>query len=99
MRDWLKRIAESRFRISTRLYSGIGAAVALTFAASLVGWFSINRVGDVQERVNEGSVPAMAVAFSVAQFSGELIAASPRIAAATPEDLDSVAASINETYA
>ncbi|MDE0701996.1 MAG: HAMP domain-containing protein [Acidimicrobiaceae bacterium] len=99
MRDWLKRIAESRFRISTRLYSGIGAAVVLTFAASLVGWFSINRVGDVQERVNEGSVPAMAVAFSVAQFSGELIAASPRIAAATPEDLDSVAASINETYA
>ncbi len=99
MRDWLKRIAERRFRISTRLYSGIGAAVVLTVAASLVGWFSINRVGDVQERVNEGSVPAMAVAFSVAQYSGDLIAATPRIAAATPEDLDSVVASINETYA
>ncbi|MDE0066886.1 MAG: ATP-binding protein [Acidimicrobiaceae bacterium] len=99
MRDWLKRIAESRFRVSTRLYSVIGTAVVLTVAASLVGWFSINRVGDVQERVNEGSVPAMAVAFSVAQYSGELISASPRIAAATPEDLDSVAASINETYA
>ncbi len=99
MRDWIKRIVESRFRISTRLYSGIGAAVVLTVAASLVGWFSINRVGEVQERVNEGSVPAMAVAFSVAQYSGELVAAAPRIAAATPEDLDSVAADINETYA
>ena len=98
MRDWLRRVAESRFRISTRLYSGIGAAVVLTVAASLVGWFSINRVGEVQERVNEGSVPAMAVAFSVAQYSGELVAAAPRIAAASPEDLDTVAEDINETY-
>ncbi len=99
MRDWFRRIAESRFRISTRLYSAIGAAVVLTVAASLVGWFSINRVGDVQERVNEGSVPAMAVAFSVAQYSGELVAAAPRIVAATPEDLDAVVEDINETYA
>ena len=98
MRDWLRRIAESRFRISTRLYSGIGAAVVLTVAASLVGWFSINRVGEVQEQVNEGSVPAMVVAFSVAQNSGELVAAAPRIAAASPEDLDAVVADINRTY-
>ena len=98
MRDWFRRIAESRFRISTRLYSAIGAAVVLTVAASLVGWFSINRVGEVQQRVNEGSVPAMAEAFSVAQYSGELVAAAPRIAAATPESLDSVVADINETY-
>lgn len=99
MRDWLRRIADSRFRISTRLYSAIGAAVVATVAASLVGWFSINRVGEVQEQVNEGSVPAMAVAFSVAQYSGELIAAAPRIAAASPEDLDAVVEDINETYA
>ena len=99
MRDWLKRVAESRFRISTRLYTGIGSAVVLTVAASLVGWFSINRVGDVQERVNEGSVPAMVVAFGVAQYNSELVAAAPRIAAATLEDLDSISADINETYA
>ena len=98
MRDRLKRIAESRFRISTRLYTGIGSAVVLTVAASLVGWFSINRVGDVQERVNEGSVPAMVVAFGVAQYNSELVAAAPRIAAATLEDLDSISADINETY-
>lgn len=99
MRSRLKRIAESRFRISTRLYSGIGAAVALTVAASFIGWFSINRVGEVQDRVNEGSVPAMAVAFSVAQRSGDLVAAAPRIAAATPDDLDSIAEDINKIYA
>ena len=99
MRDWIKRVAESRFLISTRLYSVIGAAVVLTVAASLVGWFSINRVGEVQERVNEGSVPAMVVAFSVAQYSGELVAAAPRVAAATPENLDSVVSDINKTYA
>ena len=98
MRDRLKRIAESRFRISTRLYTWIGSAVVLTVAASLVGWFSINRVGDVQERVNEGSVPAMVVAFGVAQYNSELVAAAPRIAAATLEDLDSISADINETY-
>lgn len=99
MKDWLKRVAESRFRISTRLYTGIGSAVVLTVAASLVGWFSINRVGDVQERVNEGSVPAMVVAFGVAQHNAELVAAAPRIAAATPEDLDSISEDIKETYA
>ena len=99
MKDVLKRIAERRFRISTRLFSAISAVVAFTVAASLVGWFSINRVGEVQSRVNEGSVPAMAVAFSVAQYSAELVAAAPRIAAATPEDVDSITADINDTYA
>ncbi len=99
MRGLLKRVAESRFRISTRLYSWIGAAVVLTVAASFVGWYSINRVGDVQARVNEGSVPAMVVAFSVAQDSSELVAAAPRVASATTEDaLDSVTQDINETY-
>ncbi len=98
MRNWFRRVAERRFRISFRLYSAISTAVVLTVAASLVGWFSISRVGEVQERVNEGSVPAMVVAFSVAQYSGELVAAAPRIAAASPEDLDAVVEDINETY-
>ena len=44
-------------RISTKLYMGIGGAVVMTLAASLVGWFSFNRVGDVQRRVNEAACP------------------------------------------
>ncbi|MCY4424111.1 MAG: ATP-binding protein [Acidimicrobiaceae bacterium] len=69
-------------RISTKLYMGIGGAVAMTLAASLVGWFSFNRVGDVQRRVNEGSVPELAAAFGVAQYGGILANAAPSLAAA-----------------
>ena len=57
MVDKLKRLLESRFRISTQLYLAMGGAVLLTLAASLVAWFSFNQVGEVQSNVNEGSVP------------------------------------------
>ena len=70
-------------RISTKLFLGIGGAVALTLAASLVSWFSFNRVGDAQSRVNEGSVPELAAAFGVAQFGGILANAAPSLAAST----------------
>ncbi len=82
MRERLIRLLEIRYRISTQLYFGIGVAVALTISASLVGWFSFNQVGDAQNRVNEGSVPELAAAFGVAQFSGELVNAAPSLAAA-----------------
>ena len=70
-------------RISTKLYMGIGGAVVMTLAASLVGWFSFDRVGDVQRRVNEGSVPELAAAFGVAQYGGILANAAPSLAAAS----------------
>ena len=96
MTAWVRRLLERRFRLSTQLYLGIGGAVALTVVASLVGWFSFDRVGDVQSRVNEGSVPEMAAAFGVAQQSGALVAAAPRLAAATPEDFARIAVGIAE---
>ena len=97
MTAWARRLLESRFRLSTQLYLGIGGAVTLTVIASLVGWFSFNRVGELQSRVNEGSVPEMAAAFGVAQQSGALVAAAPRLtAAATPEDFASIVAGIAE---
>ena len=100
MIDQFRGLLESRYRISTQLYLGIGGAVALVIAASLVGWFSFNRVGEVQSRVNEGSVPEMEAAFRVAQHSNSLEAAAPRLtSAATPEDFNRVAASIDETHA
>ncbi|MDE0147338.1 MAG: ATP-binding protein [Rhodospirillaceae bacterium] len=81
--------------LSTQLYLGIGGAVAFTIVASLVGWISFDRVGDVQNRVNEGSVPEMAAAFAVAQQSGTLVAAAPRLtAAATPGELARIAGGI-----
>ena len=100
MIEQIRGLLESRYRISTQLYLGIGGAVALVIAASLVGWFSFNRVGEVQSRVNEGSVPEMEAAFRVAQHSNSLEAAAPRLtSAATPEDFNRVAASIDEAHA
>ncbi len=88
-----------RFRISTQLYVVIGAAVALTVAASLVGWFSFNRVGEVQSRVNEGSVPDLVQAFSIAQLSNTLVTAAPRLTTATnSEDLEEAAELITESH-
>ena len=86
-------------RISTQLYVGIGGAVALTVAASLVGWFSFSSVAEVQSRVNEGSVPEMRAAFGIAQHSSALVAAAPRLTSATTdEDLAGIAASVDATY-
>ena len=95
----LKRIPELRHRISTQLYVGIGGGVAFTIAASLVGWFSFDRVGDAQSQVNEGSVPEMAAAFGVARYGASLVAAGPSLTASTTlEEFDDVAANIDITH-
>ena len=97
MANSLQSLRNRRFRISTQLYSGIGGAVALTVAASLVGWFSFNRVGDAQSDVNEGTIPEMAAAFEIAQYSGTLVVAAPRLTvAATPEIFEEIYVSIIE---
>ena len=80
MLDRLKQLLEARYRLSTQLYLGIGGAVALTIAASVVGLASFTRVGEAQRRVNEGSVPELAAAFGVAEYSSTLVAAAPRLA-------------------
>ena len=99
MTAWFQRRLASRYRLSTQLLLGIWGAVVLTVAAGLVGWFSFNRVGDEQSRVNEGSVPGLAAAFGVADYSSTLVAAAPRLTTATtPEDVALVAASIDEAY-
>ena len=95
MNSALKRVTAVRSRISTQLYFGIAGAVLMTFAATIVGWVSFVRVGEVQSRVNQGSVPALAAAFGVAQQSGALVAAATRLTAAqTVDDLAQVSRSI-----
>ncbi len=97
MNERLQRLFESRFRIATQLYAGIGGAVVLTVGASLVGWFSFNSVGEAQSQVNEESIPEVVAAFGVAQHSGTLVDAAPRLMAATnPGDLAQVSASVDE---
>ena len=80
-----------RHRISFRLYLAIIFAVSLTFAASVVGWFSFDRVGVAQSRVNEESIPEIAAAFAIAQYTGDLVTSTDRLStAATQEDLQSI---------
>ncbi len=87
-------------RISGQLYLGIGAAVALTMFVSMVAWFAFTEVGDAQREVNEVAVPEIASAFGVAQRSGTLAAAAPRLAAAeTPEAFEAVTESIADERA
>ena len=99
MMQKLTQLLALRYRISSQLYLGIGAAVFLTTAASLVGWFSFDRVGDAQSRVNEGSIPEIAAAFAVAQHSGELVAAATSLSAATaPADVERISGQIGTTF-
>ena len=98
MRNRLKNILERRYRISAQLYLGIGAAVMVTMAASLVGLFSFNRVADAQTRVSEESVPEVVAAFGVAQYSATLVNAAPNlISAETPDELTQASSGINAT--
>ena len=84
--DFLKRLLALRYRISTQLFAAFGVAVALTVAASLIGWFSFQRVDEAQAKVNEGSVPEIEAAFGVAESSSALVAAAPRLTTAAAED-------------
>ena len=94
-----KSLLESRFRLSGKFYLGIGMAVSMTVAASLVGWFSFDRVGVAQGRVGDESVPEMVAAFGVAQYSSNLITAAPRLTtAATIDEFANVSSLIQDTY-
>ena len=91
----LKRLLAARHRIAFQLYTSIGTAAALTMIASLVAWFSFDQVGEAQRQVNERAVPEIATAFAVAQQSGSLAAAAPRLVAAeTPMAFAEVAAQV-----
>ena len=95
----LTKFLELRYRISSQLYLALGGAVCLTFAASLVGWFSFDQVGDAQNRVNERSVPDLAAAFDVAQFSSALVADAAALPTATdPEEVAVVSDRINDAH-
>ncbi len=99
MTERLKRLLEYRYRISAQLYMALGGGVALTFAASLVGWISFNQVDEAQTRMNEQSVPELAAAFYVAQYNQELVAAADALTAATTsEEVEQLGDEITDTH-
>ncbi len=95
----VRRLLQLRYRISTQLYVGIGGGVVMTIAACLVGWYSFDRLGDAQERINEGTVPEMAAAFGVARYGNSLVAAAPSLTSSeSREEFAAVTASIDEAH-
>ena len=83
-------------RISTQLYAGIFGAVALTIVASVVSWISFTNVDRSQKRVSEESVPELAGAFSLAEFSNALVAAAPRLTTASPSQFPVISAEVSD---
>ena len=98
MNKRLHRILALRSRISTQLYAGIGGAVLLTLAASVVGWFSFTRVGETQALVNDESVPELVAAFGVAESGSKLVNGGPRLTlASSSSELEAVYEEMEET--
>ncbi len=90
-----RRLVRVRRSIAVQLYVGLGGAVAVTLAASAVGWMTFNQVGNEQARVNDRNVPDMAAAFTVAQRIGALVDTAPRLTVASSEaEFESVRAEI-----
>ena len=97
MSQLVPRLMQSRRKISTQLYLAFAVIVALTVSASIVGWFSFDRVGSAQRNVNENSIPEMLTAFEISEQSSELVSAAPRIVAAqSVEELDLIYTNIAE---
>ena len=68
--------------VAAKLYIGLGAAFALTLAASLIGGYSFLNVGDAQRRITERSIPDLDAAFRLAEQGALFVAAAPRLVAA-----------------
>ncbi len=81
-------------RISTQLYAGIFGAVALTIVASVVSWISFSNVDESQSRVSKESVPELAGAFGLAEFSSALVAAAPRLTTAPSDQFTAISAEV-----
>ncbi len=93
-----RSLFEGRFRLSAQMYAGIGGAVALTLSASLVAWLSFDQIGDATNRVKDESVPEMVASFGIAQYTGVLAAAAPRLTSAiTTSEFEQVATEIEAT--
>ena len=89
--EWIRQATRVLSRLSVQLNAGIGAAVALTFVASLVAWLAFDRVGDAQIQVNETSLPQLAGSFAVAQRGSALAVAATRLTGAgTLQELSAI---------
>jgi signal transduction histidine kinase len=68
-----------RFGIRSRLYIGIGGAVAITLIASVIAWAAFLEVEKRQREVNEDYMPAMTISLRMAQQSATIAALAPKL--------------------
>ena len=93
----VKKLLAARHRLATQLYAALSFTGLVTITAILVAWQSFDRIDETQRRVNEESFPEMVSAFGIAQTSGSLVAAAPRLTSApTREDLEIVIAEVSD---
>lgn len=92
----LKMLSKLWNRISTQLYIGFGGGVVLIIIISLLALFFLNYIGRIQQTVNEKNIPEMTSAFAIAQQTAMLVAAAPRLTVSTPEQFETVAATIDQ---
>lgn len=81
-------------RISTQLYISFGGAVALVLIISILALSFLYNIGEFQRSISEKNVPEMTSAFAIAQQTTALVSAAPRLAASTPEQFETMAATI-----
>ena len=81
-------------RISTQLYISFGGAVGLVLVISILALSFLYYIGEFQRSISEKNVPEMTSAFAIAQQATALVSAVPRLAASTPEQFQTLAATI-----
>ena len=94
MRRLVSMLMESRFRISTQLYTGLGGGVVFTISASLIAWLSFNQVGEMQRQVNEKRIPEIVSAFEVARQTLVLAEIAPQLTTSTGENFKTISKGI-----
>ena len=83
LRDAWRFISARSSRIAFRIYGAFVILVIATILAGIVGWFALDNVGAIQNRINDSAVPAMTAAFGIAQNANTLVSAGPRLVATT----------------
>ena len=87
----MKKLLAARHRIATQLYAALSFTGLVTVAAILVAWQSFEQIDETQKRVTEESFPELVSAFGIAQTTGSLVAAAPRLtSASTLDELEAV---------
>lgn len=88
-----------RFGVGTKLYLAVSGAVVFTLAASLVAWVSFGQIAEIQRRITDQSIPAMANALLLAQQSTAIASIAPKLGGvASQDERRQVVAELNAEY-